>query len=79
MAMTQQQIYEWCAAHVAAPVLYSHCDAHDDPHGVGGYYIHRITYANGDTYEHTERGRWSDAIIETRINGELVSSRRGQC
>ncbi len=77
--MTREQIFAWCAAHAAAPVLYSHCDACDDPHGVGGYYVNRIEYANGDTYEHTERGPWSYALIETRINGELVYSRRGQC
>ena len=76
MTMTKDQVFDWCKAHAAARVLYSTCDALDDPFGDGGYFIHRITYANGDTYEHTERGPMNNTLFETRINGELVLSYR---
>ena len=74
--MTQQQISDWCTAHVAAPVSSSYCDALDAPDG--GYFIHCITYKNGDTYKHTERGPWYDETVKTWINGELVHESRGK-
>ena len=74
--MTQQQISDWCTAHVAAPVSSSYCDALDAPDG--GYYIHCITFKNGDTYKHYEHGRDEKEIIETWINGELVHEARGK-
>nr|DAG39635.1 MAG TPA: hypothetical protein [Bacteriophage sp.] len=74
--MTQQQISDWCTAHVAAPVSSSYCDALDAPGG--GYYINCITYKNGETYKFTASGPLGDEIIKTWINGELVHESCGK-
>ena len=63
--MTDTQIREWCEAHIEMPVKEYINEASEYK------YRHYIKYENGDTYELTILGKWTEKKT-LRINGEIV-------